>query len=94
MSEGTLFRQYVKEAIRGSSKAKSENDKRALIDLACTWAQAALASERVWTSNYTSLPRDAGRSHIPVAFLTKRAASHPVFPLVLRGGAASQRPAA
>jgi hypothetical protein len=32
--------------------AKSENEKRALIDLACTWAQAALASERVWTPNY------------------------------------------
>jgi hypothetical protein len=63
MSEATLFRQYAKEAIRGSSKAKSENEKRALIDLACTWAQAALASERVWESSYTSSPRDAVGPH-------------------------------
>jgi hypothetical protein len=60
MSEATLFRQYAKEAIRGSSKAISENEKRALIDLACTWAQAALASERVLIPSYTSSPRDVG----------------------------------
>jgi hypothetical protein len=60
MSEAALFRQYAKEAICGSSKAKDENEKRDLIDLACTWAQAALASERVWTPSYASSPRDVG----------------------------------
>jgi hypothetical protein len=60
MSEANLFRQYAKEAIHGFSKAKSENEKRALIDLSCTWAQAALASERVLGSSYTSSPRDVG----------------------------------
>ena len=42
MSEADLFRQYAKEAMHESSKATSENEKRTLIDLACTWAQAAL----------------------------------------------------
>jgi hypothetical protein len=60
MSEATLFRQYAKEARRASSKAKSENEKQALIDLAYTWAQAALASERVSVPSYTSSPRDVG----------------------------------
>ena len=50
MREANLFRQYAKEAIHGSSKVKSQNEKRALIDLACTWAKAAVASERVWRS--------------------------------------------
>jgi hypothetical protein len=59
MSEVNLFRQYANEAIRGASKTKSENEKRALIDLACTWAQAALMSERVLGSSFTSSPRDA-----------------------------------
>ena len=60
MSEANLFRQYAKEALNGSSEAKNENEKLALIDLACTWAQAALASERVWTPSYASSPRDVG----------------------------------
>ena len=60
MSEATLFRQYAKEAIRGSSKATNQNDKRALADLACTWAQAALLSERVLGSSFISSPHDVG----------------------------------
>ncbi len=40
MSEADLFRQYAKEAMHVSSKATSEYEKRTLIDLACTWAQA------------------------------------------------------
>jgi hypothetical protein len=58
MSEADLFRQYAKEAMRGSSKAKSENEKRTLSDLACTWSQAALLSERVLGSSFVSSPRD------------------------------------
>ena len=60
MSEATLFREYAKEAIRGSSKATDENEKRSLIDLACTWAQAASLSERVLGSSFISSPRDLG----------------------------------
>jgi hypothetical protein len=47
MSDAALFRQYAKEAIHASSKATSENDKQTLIELASTWARAALMSERV-----------------------------------------------
>jgi hypothetical protein len=62
MSDADLFRQYAKEAMYGSSKATNENEKRTLIDLACTWAHAALASERVWESSFTSSPRDVGEA--------------------------------
>jgi len=59
MSEANLFRQYAKEAVRASSKATNETEKRSLIDLACIWAQAALKSEKVMGSSFISSPRDA-----------------------------------
>ena len=65
MTESNLFRQYAKEAMHGSSKAPSENEKRTLTDLACTWAQAALTSDRVFGSSFVSSPRpvDKPTSH-------------------------------
>jgi hypothetical protein len=60
MREADLFRQYAEEAMQGSSKATGENEKRTLTDLACTWAQAALMSDRVLGSSFISSPRDAG----------------------------------
>ena len=60
MSDADLFRQYAKEAISASSKATSENEKRSLIDLACTWAQAALLSERVLGSSFIASSPDVG----------------------------------
>jgi hypothetical protein len=62
MSDADLFRQYAEEATHGSSKATSENEKRTLADLACTWAQAALMSERVLGSSFVSAPRDIGEA--------------------------------
>jgi hypothetical protein len=62
MSDADLFRQYAREAVHGSSKAPNESEKRSLIDLACTWAQAALLSERMLGSSFVSLPRDAGEA--------------------------------
>ena len=59
MSDADLFRQYAKEAMSGSSEATNENDKQSLLDLACTWVQAAVASERVWGSSFTPQPPDA-----------------------------------
>jgi hypothetical protein len=47
MKEPDLFRQYGQEAARSSSNATSQEEKDALMALACTWAQAALTSERV-----------------------------------------------
>jgi hypothetical protein len=47
MSDADLYRQYAREAMDRSSKVKDENEKQALIDLAVTWAQAALMSDEV-----------------------------------------------
>jgi hypothetical protein len=58
MSDAAPFRQYAKEAIHASSKATSENEKQTLIELASTWAQAALMSERVCGSSFITAPRD------------------------------------
>ena len=58
MKEADLFRQYSEEAVHSSSHAKSENEKQALMDLACTWAQAALMSERVLGSSFVPPPPD------------------------------------
>jgi hypothetical protein len=59
MSEANLFRQYAKEAMRSASKSTSENEARDLVDLACTWALAALAGEKILGSSFISSPRDA-----------------------------------
>jgi hypothetical protein len=48
MKEADLFRQFAKLAMRwSSSKFTSADEKRALINLACRYAQAALMSEGV-----------------------------------------------
>jgi hypothetical protein len=60
MSDASVFRHFAEEAMCGSSKTTNEAYKRALEDLACTWAQAALASERVFGSSFASSPSDAG----------------------------------
>ncbi len=57
MSEADLFRQYAKEAMREFSEVTSENEKQSLIDLACTWLQAALMSERVFGTSFVPSPR-------------------------------------
>jgi len=62
MSEADLFRQYAKEAMRSSSKSTSENEKQALINLACIWAEAALASKKVFGSRFASSPRDVAEA--------------------------------
>jgi hypothetical protein len=65
MSEADLFRQYAKEAMCESSDVTSETEKRSLIDLACTWVQAALMSERVFGSSFVSSPRDIAEDTSP-----------------------------
>ena len=56
MKEADLFRQYAQEAARSSSEATSQEEKDALMGLACTWAQAALMSERVLGSSVIPSP--------------------------------------
>ena len=60
MSDADLFRRYAKEAMHESFEATSKNERRALADFACTWAQAALMSERILGSSFVSSPRDVG----------------------------------
>ena len=40
------FRQYADEAMRWAFQSKTENEKEILVDLARTWTQAAVWSER------------------------------------------------
>src|SRR4029077_13370602 len=56
MSEAELFWHYAREAARSSSQSTSENEKQVLMGLACTWAQAALMSERVLGSSFIPSP--------------------------------------
>jgi hypothetical protein len=62
MSDADLYRQYAKEAMHGSSKGKDENEKQALVDLALTWAQAALMGDRVLGSSFVSSLCDVGEA--------------------------------
>jgi hypothetical protein len=46
MSKVHQFRQYAEEAMRWAHKSKTEEEKQALMDIARTWTQAAVHSER------------------------------------------------
>jgi hypothetical protein len=46
MSESDLFRQYAEEALRWVAQSKTEEEKQLLLELVCTWTQAAVVSER------------------------------------------------
>jgi hypothetical protein len=48
MSEASNFRLYADEALHESFKVEREEERRVLEDLACTWAKAALASDRIF----------------------------------------------
>jgi hypothetical protein len=47
-SKADQFQQYAEEAMRWAGRAKTENEKQAYIDLARTWAQAAVQSEHIF----------------------------------------------
>jgi hypothetical protein len=57
MKEADLFRKYAQEAAHSSPKATSQEEKDALMALACTWAQAALMTGRVLGSSFIPAPR-------------------------------------
>ena len=70
MKEADLFRQFAKLAMRwSSSKFTSADEKRALVNLACRYAQAALMSEGVVL----------GSSFIPSRRRPTLKETHPVF---------------
>jgi hypothetical protein len=45
MSITDRFWQYAREALLSAGKAKTDDDKQALLDLAWTWTQAALVEQ-------------------------------------------------
>ena len=45
MSEADKFREYAEEALLWASQSQIEKEKRALLELARTWSQAALVSD-------------------------------------------------
>jgi ribosomal protein L17 len=51
MSKAEEFRQYAEEAVRWARKSETEQEKQALMDLARTWTQAAVHSERIFGGN-------------------------------------------
>jgi hypothetical protein len=46
VSKADQFRQYADEAMRWARQPKTENEKQVLTELARTWMQAAMHSER------------------------------------------------
>jgi hypothetical protein len=45
MSESDQFRRYADEALRWAAKATTEKERRSLMQLARTWAEAAAMSQ-------------------------------------------------
>jgi hypothetical protein len=48
MSKADQFQEYAEEAMRWARQSKTEKERRALIELACTWTQAAVQSEQIF----------------------------------------------
>jgi hypothetical protein len=59
VKEADVFWRYAREAACSASEAISENEKRALLGLACTWGQAALMSNKELESSFVLPPRDS-----------------------------------
>jgi hypothetical protein len=59
MTEADEFRRYAEEALQWAAKSKDENEKLGLIELASTWAKAAVASRMIFGSGIISSPCDA-----------------------------------
>jgi hypothetical protein len=58
MPESDQFRQYAEEALLWVAQAKTEEEKQILVELMCTWTQAAVASDRIGVlSGSTPEPR-------------------------------------
>ena len=51
MSKADQFRDYAEEAMRWARQSKTEKERQALIELACTWTQAAVQSEHIFGVN-------------------------------------------
>jgi hypothetical protein len=63
MSEASQFREYANEALRWAAKATTEKEKRSLMQLARTWAEAAAMSQNPMLvgTNYISTDHNTAR---------------------------------
>ncbi len=52
MTDANVYQEFAKEALQQASKAKSEQEKLALNELALAWVNCALASDRVFGSSW------------------------------------------
>ena len=50
MSKADQFREYAEEAMRWARQSKTEKERQALIELACTWTQAAVQTSTLLAS--------------------------------------------
>jgi len=60
MSESDQFRQYAEEAMLWIAQAKTEEKKQLLLQLLCTWAEAAVAADAIAIPT-AKPPQHAGR---------------------------------
>ena len=66
MSEADQFRQYAQEAMRRAGQAKTEKEKRSLLELARTWSQAALESDSTVMVNVSPPQHRAANERTPL----------------------------
>jgi hypothetical protein len=59
MSEASEFRRYADEALRWAAKATTEKERRSLMRLACTWAEAAAMSQNPMLVDVNDSPPEA-----------------------------------
>jgi hypothetical protein len=58
MSEASQFREYADDALRWAAKATTEKERRSLMGLARTWAEAATMSENPMLVGVSHGPTD------------------------------------
>jgi hypothetical protein len=58
MSNSAQFRQYAEEAMLGIAEAKTDEEKQILLELLCTWAEAAVVADTA-TIPIAKLPQHA-----------------------------------
>jgi hypothetical protein len=58
MSEASQFRQYADDALRWAAKAATEKERRSLMRLARSWAEAAAMSQNPMLVGVNYIPTD------------------------------------
>lgn len=61
MSEANQFRLYADEAFSWAAQSTTAKEKTALLELARTWAEAAIAADAVFGGSANKPPENVGR---------------------------------